>query len=141
MSALFYYSCTTSRTAGRRHLEEADKQKRRVLRTSERRQLMRELGLEDKDPEAYEKMNGATDEKAHVTKEKEETVEKVLMAYEIDECEQYEVKSVPSIGWCVEINSVSDIQMMTDDEPIPELVLVTKEEVTQIENKNDSEKE
>eukprot|EP00980_Cylindrotheca_fusiformis_P016074 scaffold4752_cov113-Cylindrotheca_fusiformis.AAC.2 len=41
------YSCTTSKGPARRHLK-----KRRTLRTSERRQLMQELGV-DHSPEAY----------------------------------------------------------------------------------------
>lgn len=44
------YSCTTSKGPGRRHLEEH--RRRRSLRTTERRVLMQDLGLE-KSPEEY----------------------------------------------------------------------------------------
>jgi hypothetical protein len=47
--APYDYSCTTSKGPGRRHLEE-----RRALRTTERRELMEEFGLEHS-PEDYAK--------------------------------------------------------------------------------------
>ena len=46
------YSCTTSQGPGRRHLISQQK-RRRSLRTTERRQWMKELGLEHLSPEDY----------------------------------------------------------------------------------------
>lgn len=46
------YSCTTSKGPGRRRNLQS-KPRRRALRTTERRQLMKELGLEHLSPEDY----------------------------------------------------------------------------------------